>query len=199
MQKGRSCKQFKEARGVRQLAVAHKLLGRGVALPKEASKIRVPDLLLVDAHAFVYPQQVGRGVQARAETRSRADRGQRGRRGTLAVGTRDQHRREALLRVAQLHQQRADVIERELARRDAGGKRVAGEKLGAERGECLEGFLVPHRSLSKAAPLTRRLHLDSRSFDGQPRPGRFLAQATVAWQSRPAAPRGRRRSVRCAK
>ena len=106
---------------------------RRLDLVEEREEGVVGNLGAVDAKALGESHQVRRGVEPGAEAGRAEDRGEHRRDGALAVGARHVQHAEGLLRVAELAQQGADLVE----------PRLDAER--AARVEALEALVSPVR------------------------------------------------------
>ena len=128
VKKSKGRQDLEEARRMGKLPGFDQAAGGLVDLEVELCEVLVRNLGAVDLDALVNTDQVGRGVETGAVTRRGQDTGQGGGRGAFAVGSGNQNRGEAGLRMAQSGSQNPHVGEVELAAGRAGrgrGKFVA--------------------------------------------------------------------------
>ena len=122
IQKSLRGQNFKVAGQLRQATVEHQLVGCIVNAKEECGEGVVVDLDAVKADALVGALQMRRGIEAGAHSGGGKNRGQRGSRRAFAVGSGDQHRGKAAVRIAECTQQNANLVEREFAPGLAGAR-----------------------------------------------------------------------------
>ena len=103
-------------------------------------EVVVGNLSAIDADALIGAVEMGRGIEAGAEAGGGEDGRKCGGSGTFAVGACDKDAGKALLGIAEVGQQDADLGERKLAAR-APGLRV---KLRGQGVQCIDGRGVGH-------------------------------------------------------
>ena len=109
--------RFKKAGMPRQIAFSHQPFSGPVDHIMEHGEIVVGDRFAIEANPLVDANQMRRRIEPRLQPRSLQNGRQSSGRRTFAVGARDQHSWETILRMPQRREQHAHVRQIELVRR----------------------------------------------------------------------------------